>query len=150
MTKKSEETVSVNKKNFILLSKKEMEDRKNPLSKHYVGNKNVLTKKGMARSMSTANCNKTNYEELIFAKSGFHSIKHGPIFGLESDDVNQAIEFLNANLNARLKNAEERKRKGQLPLPRDGQTMEAYENGFIIFGGNRNKFPFNDIFVFNP
>jgi hypothetical protein len=35
-----------------------------------------------------------------------------------------------------------------LPNPRDGHTAVLYGDEMIIFGGDRNKFPFNDLFSF--
>ena len=35
-----------------------------------------------------------------------------------------------------------------LPLPRDGHTTAIYNDKLIIFGGDRNKFPFNDFYFF--
>lgn len=34
------------------------------------------------------------------------------------------------------------------PTPRDGQSMIIYNNSFLIFGGDRNKFPYNDLYKF--
>lgn len=38
---------------------------------------------------------------------------------------------------------------GSLPQPRDGHSAHLFMDKMIIFGGDRNKFPFNDLFVFN-
>lgn len=38
---------------------------------------------------------------------------------------------------------------GNVPFPRDGQSVEVYNNLIIIFGGDRNKFPYNDLYSFN-
>lgn len=37
---------------------------------------------------------------------------------------------------------------GNVPFPRDGQSAEVYANMLIIFGGDRNKFPYNDLYSF--
>jgi hypothetical protein len=37
---------------------------------------------------------------------------------------------------------------GNVPFPRDGQSAEVYSNLIIIFGGDRNKFPYNDLYTF--
>jgi hypothetical protein len=37
---------------------------------------------------------------------------------------------------------------GNVPFPRDGQSAEIYSNLIIIFGGDRNKFPYNDLYTF--
>ena len=43
----------------------------------------------------------------------------------------------------------DRIKKGVVPEPRDGHTAEFYNDNMIIFGGDRNKFTFNDLYVFN-
>ena len=40
-------------------------------------------------------------------------------------------------------------RSGIVPAPRDGHTMNVYNGMIIIFGGDRNKFPYNDLFTYN-
>ena len=37
--------------------------------------------------------------------------------------------------------------KGELPEPRDGQSVCVSDNDIYVFGGDRFKFPFNDLFV---
>ena len=47
-------------------------------------------------------------------------------------------------------NLKDRIKYGVIPEPRDGHTAEFYkDNMMIIFGGDRNKFTFNDLYVFN-
>ncbi len=36
-----------------------------------------------------------------------------------------------------------------LPQPRDGHTSTLYGDRMLVFGGDRNKFPYNDLFIFN-
>jgi hypothetical protein len=39
---------------------------------------------------------------------------------------------------------------GSVPEPRDGQSCVLFEgNKLVVFGGDRNKFPFNDLFIFD-
>jgi hypothetical protein len=40
-------------------------------------------------------------------------------------------------------------RSGIVPAPRDGHSMNIFNNLLLIFGGDRNKFPYNDLFTFN-
>ncbi len=35
-----------------------------------------------------------------------------------------------------------------IPNPRDGHTAQLLGNNMVIFGGDRNRFPFNDLFTF--
>lgn len=40
--------------------------------------------------------------------------------------------------------------KGAVPEPRDGHSANIYDgNKILIFGGDRNKFPFSDLFIFD-
>ena len=38
---------------------------------------------------------------------------------------------------------------GSVPMPRDGHSALLYYDTMIIFGGDRNKFPLNDLFIFH-
>ena len=42
----------------------------------------------------------------------------------------------------------EKIKMGILPQPRDGQTVNTINGSMIVFGGDRNKFPFNDLFFY--
>lgn len=37
---------------------------------------------------------------------------------------------------------------GRVPLPRDGHSALIYRKFLVVFGGDRNKFPFNDLYTF--
>lgn len=37
---------------------------------------------------------------------------------------------------------------GNIPTPRDGHTGIIYRNFLVVFGGDRNKFPLNDLYTF--
>lgn len=144
---KKEDSNSGRKKNFKLLTKKEMEERKNPFSKNYSGRKGSLPKYSLTKSQSTVNL-KNKYEKEIFANAGFHSMKHSSIFTLDDKGVFQAINDLNAILPFKIGKQSGDSLNGHVPLPRDGQTMNIFDNQIIIFGGDRNKYPFNDLFMF--
>lgn len=38
---------------------------------------------------------------------------------------------------------------GSVPMPRDGHSSLLYYDTMIIFGGDRNKFPLNDLFIYH-
>lgn len=135
------------KKPFMLLSKKQAEDRKNPFSKSYVGRKNLLPKK-LQRSQSTISM-RSKYESQIFAIEGFHLMKHSTIYCLDDQGVNQAIQDLKNLYKQKLGKNNEQLLPGHLPLPRDGFAMNVKDKKIYIFGGDRNKFPFNDLFFFD-
>ena len=35
-----------------------------------------------------------------------------------------------------------------VPIPRDGHSCCVWDNKLIVFGGDRNKFPLNDLYTF--
>ena len=39
-------------------------------------------------------------------------------------------------------------RYGVIPAPRDGHSAFVFNDRMFIFGGDMNKFPFNDMFMF--
>ena len=133
-----------NKENeFHFISKKEMEDKLNPYSKFYVDNKSI-SKRVLFKSNSTKEFNKNEYENEIFVNPGYYQMKHSSIYNLDNKDINTAIATLDKLLPYKLGE------KGiRMPLPRDGASLQCYENKLYIFGGDRNKYPFNDLYIFN-
>ena len=132
-----------NKENdFHFISKKEMDDKLNPYSKLYLDNR-ILNKRIFNKSQSTKDFNKNEYENEIFVNPGYYQIKHSSIFNLDNKDINVAIAELDMILP--YKTGE----KGiQMPLPRDGASIELFNNELIVFGGDRNKYPFNDLYKY--
>ena len=136
---KLEEQNKKNKKgdDFHFISKKEQDDKLNPFSKFYKDNKSKLVYK----SQSTKELNKNEYENEIFINPGYYQMKHSSIFNLDNKDMNSAILMLDMLLPYKIGD------KGiKMPLPRDGQTLDHYEGQLIVFGGDRNKYPFNDLY----
>ena len=88
------------------------------------------------------------FEKEIFANSGFHSMKYSSIFTLDDKGVYQTIQDLNMILPFKIGKKVGDSLSGHVPLPRDGQSMNVFNNQLIIFGGDRNKYPFNDLFFF--
>ena len=133
-----------NKENeFHFISKKEIEDKLNPYSKFYVDNKSI-SKRVLFKSNSTKEFNKNEYESEIFVNPGYYQMKHSSIYNLDNRDINTAIATLDMLLP--YKTGE----KGiRIPLPRDGASLQCLENKLYVFGGDRNKYPFNDLYVFN-
>lgn len=138
---------SKDKKEFHLISKKEFEDRKNPFSKSYRGTKTKPLQPKLARSQSMIQMRNV-YEKEIFTNSGFASMKGSAIYTLDDKGVFEAIDNLNGILPFKIGTNNELMISGHLPLPRDGHTMFVYEQMLVIFGGDRNKYPFNDLFMF--
>ncbi len=109
------------------------------------------SKKRLLKSMSTKIIDSKgllSFEKEIFANSGFHSMKYSSIFTLDDKGVYQAIQDLNMILPFKSGKKVGDSLSGHVPLPRDGQSMNVFNNQLIIFGGERNKYPFNDLFFF--
>ena len=102
-----------------------------------------MSRKFLFKSQSTKELNKNDYENEIFVNPGYYQMKHSSIFNLDNKDVNIALFTLDMLLPYKIGN------KGiKLPLPRDGASLDFYEKKLIVFGGDRNKYPFNDLFFF--
>ena len=140
------EEINKNKKkgnDFHFITRKEQDDKINPYSKLYTQNKKY-GKKILFKSQSTKELNKNEFENEIFVNPGYYQMKHSSIFNLDNKDINIAISNLDMLLP--YKTGE----KGiRIPLPRDGQSLNIYNNQLILFGGDRNKYPFNDLYLFN-
>ena len=142
---KKEENEKKKKKgsDFHFISKKEIDDKVNPFSKLYTENKS-LNKKFLFKSKSTKEINVNDYENEIFVNPGYYQMKHSSIFNLDNKDVHSSIFALDMLLPYKVGD------KGiKIPLPRDGQSLNFYNNKLIVFGGDRNKYPFNDLYFFN-
>ena len=128
---------------FHFISKKELDDKVNPYSKLYTENRS-LNKRFLFKSKSTKEINVNDYENEIFVNPGYYQMKHSSIFDLDNKDINSALLNLDFLLPYKIGN------KGiRMPLPRDGQSLDYYNNKLIVFGGDRNKYPFNDLYIFN-
>ena len=124
------------------ITKKELDEKINPFSKFYLDRKN-MSRKFLFKSQSTKELNKNDYENEIFVNPGYYQMKHSSIFNLDNKDVNIALFTLDMLLPYKIGN------KGiKLPLPRDGASLDFYDKKLIVFGGDRNKYPFNDLFFF--
>ena len=101
-------------------------------------NDNLLNKK-------EGNKEKVNpYEDIILGDHKVRKIKNSLIFQIIQDDVTYINNLVESNKNLKF----ERFKYGDVPLPRDGHTSFLYDGKMFIFGGDRNKYPFNDIFFF--
>ena len=68
------------------------------------------------------------------------------IFTSNPDKIKEGLNILSQDEKEKLNENIERI-KGEIPEPRDGQTACVDGNNIYIFGGDRFKFPFNDLFV---
>ena len=127
---------------FHFISKKEIEDKLNPYSKLYSDNK-TISKRILFKSGSTKDFNKNDYENEIMVNPGYYQMKHSSIYNLDNKDFSTAIASLDMLLPYKTGD------KGiQMPLPRDGSSIQFLENNLFVFGGDRNKYPFNDLYFY--
>ena len=68
------------------------------------------------------------------------------IFTSDPDKIKEGLNTL-ANDEKENINSNIQRIKGELPEPRDGQSVCVDGSNLYIFGGDRFKFPFNDLFV---
>lgn len=113
-------------------------------------------KKVQMRTENDMNFNKTNgfnknkekknpYEDIIMGDNKARNIKNSLIYKIESEDAKYINDLSENNKNLKF----ERFKYGEIPVPRDGHTAFMYKGKMFLFGGDRNKYPFNDIYFFD-
>ncbi len=88
---------------------------------------------------------KNPYEDIIMGDNKARNIKNSLIYKIDPEDVNYINNLAENNKNLKF----ERFKYGEIPLPRDGHTAFMYQDRMFIFGGDRNKYPFNDVYFFD-
>ena len=68
------------------------------------------------------------------------------IFTSDPEKIKEGLNTLSKDEKEKV-NSNIQKIKGELPEPRDGQSVCVKDNDLYIFGGDRFKFPFNDLFI---
>ena len=82
----------------------------------------------------------------ILSRPNVSKMKNSLIYSSKHDDLVHALKNLSHDEKAMLqKNVVQV--IAELPEPRDGMTVNNLrDTHIVVFGGDRNKFPFNDIF----
>ena len=88
---------------------------------------------------------KNPYEDIIMGDNKARNIKNSLIYKIDPEDVNYINSLAESNKNLKF----ERFKYGEIPLPRDGHTAFMFQDRMFIFGGDRNKYPFNDLYFFD-
>ena len=88
---------------------------------------------------------KNPFEDIIMGDNKARNIKNSLIFKIASEDMKYINDLAEVNKNLKF----ERFKYGEVPVPRDGHTAFMYEGKMFLFGGDRNKYPFNDIYFFD-
>ena len=100
--------------------------------------------------MNTSFTEKENkYSSQVLARPNVTTMKKALVYTSIGDKLEDALEQLKNNEKAMI-NKESVFIIGSVPEPRDGQSCVLFEgNKLVVFGGDRNKFPFNDMFVYD-
>ena len=140
------------KKGFHWLTKREVDQRTNPLP--FALKKINLPKKkkdgDQKKKMNTSFTEKDNkYSSQVLARPNVTTMKKALVYTSIGDKLEDALEQLKNNEKAMI-NKESVFIIGSVPEPRDGQSCLVYQGDkLVVFGGDRNKFPFNDLFIFD-
>jgi hypothetical protein len=74
-------------------------------------------------------------------------MKESLVFKMENHEaftLKHHTQLLNLKTDCLVENS-----SGIVPTPRDGHSTTTYNNSLVVFGGDRNKFSFNDLFIYN-
>ena len=86
------------------------------------------------------------YSEQVLCRPNVVKMRKTLIFTSNPDKIKEGLNILAKDEKEKI-NEKIEKIKGEIPEPRDGQTACVDGNNIYIFGGDRFKFPFNDLFV---
>lgn len=89
---------------------------------------------------------KNHYEEEVLKSPNSKNMKSSLIYQMEA--VDNTTRSRVTSLLTKSFSYKEVTLFNTLPDPRDGHSVCQFENHMIIFGGDRNKFPYNDLFTF--
>ena len=87
---------------------------------------------------------KDPYEEMMSKSPKAKKIKFSLIYKMEEEDKQFIKQLAMINKTTKF----EKMKFGILPNPRDGHSGLIHSNKMFIFGGDRNTFPFNDLYMF--
>ena len=86
------------------------------------------------------------YSEQVLCRPNVVKMRKTLIFTSDPEKIKEGLATLSNDEKEKV-NSNIQKIKGELPEPRDGQSVCVEGNSLYIFGGDRFKFPFNDLFV---
>ena len=142
------------KKKFHWLTKREVDERTNPLPFALKKSKTIkkLKRKNEGNRGKLNNSfteYKTKYSDQVLNRINVRTMKHGLIYNSIYDKLIKANETLKQNEKAMI-DKDNNFIIGNVPEPRDGQSCNLFQNNkLVFFGGDRNKFPFNDLYFFD-
>ena len=86
------------------------------------------------------------YSNQVLCRPNVVKMRKTLIFTSDPEKIKQGLNTLSQDEKEKL-NPNIESLKGELPEPRDGQTVCVDGTNIYVFGGDRFKFPFNDLFV---
>jgi hypothetical protein len=89
-----------------------------------------------------------NYEEMLLNSPSSKKMKLSLIYKMDMSEAQNLKTRVNTMLSYR-NITQDIIKPSTLPNPRDGHTATLFGDRMIVFGGDRNKFPYNDLFIFN-
>ena len=91
---------------------------------------------------------KENFEMMVLDSRVSKKFADTMIYKMDLADSNLLRQRVNSLLTRNFFNSEKFK-PGFVPAPRDGHSAVVKGNYMVVFGGDRNKYPYNDLFIFN-
>jgi len=157
-----------NKQGFRWLTRSEVEKRTNPSFNDNIKEENKKKKKNKKndkkndKSKKKDNNDKKNnkkdnkneqnkdiegkYADQVLCRPNVAKMRKTLIFTSDPEKIKEGLKTLSKDEKEKL-NPDIVRIKGELPEPRDGQSVCVEGTDLYIFGGDRFKFPFNDLFV---
>ena len=137
------------KKNQNDKNKNKNKNKKDDKNKDKDKKKSDKSKKKKNEKTDNKNQNKDiegKYADQVLCRPNVVKMRKTLIFTSDPEKIEEGLNTLaqdeKENLNSNITRI-----KGELPEPRDGQSVCVRENNLYVFGGDRFKFPFNDLFV---
>ena len=122
--------------------------KNNSLTNTYLKQSFASVSKGNLKDKFIFNENKAktyeNYLQKCFPTISL--MKNSMIYNLDLDNIN--IKKAIASLTSKSNEMNYVSIIGRVPEPRDGHSVNVYRNFLVVFGGDRNKLPFNDLYTF--
>ena len=157
------------KKGFRWLTRSEVEKRTNPSFNDNIkeddkkknkkndkkgDKKNDKNKKKENNDKKKKNDNKNEqnkdiegkYSDQVLCRPNVVKMRKTLIFTSDPEKIKEGLKTLSKDDKEKL-NPNIVRIKGELPEPRDGQSVCVEGTNLYVFGGDRFKFPFNDLFV---
>ena len=139
---------------FKWLSRSEVERRTNPSFNDNQKKTEKLkndkkSKKNTKKKEEKSNQNKElegKYSEQVLSRPNVSKMRKTLIYTSDPAKIKEGLNTLAKDEKERV-NENIQKIKGEIPEPRDGQSVSVDGNCIYLFGGDRFKFPFNDLFM---